>query len=83
MMPILIAFILSDFLDLFNKKFVCTWFNLKKKNQLVLVRGKQLFLHKLENIIVDFKHLNSDLHVYNMHHLEHAPSISVEKALNL
>lgn len=42
----------------------------KKKIQLILVRGKQLFLHKLENIIVDFKHLNSDLHAYNMHHLE-------------
>lgn len=55
----------------------------KKKIQLILVRGKQLFLHKLENIIVDFKHLNSDLHVYNMHHLEHAPSISEEIALNL
>lgn len=82
MMPILIAFILSDFLDFFNKKCVCTWFNFQKK-KLILVRGKQLFLHKLENIIVDFKHLNSDLHVYNMHHLEHAPSISVEKALNL
>lgn len=55
----------------------------KKKIQLILVRGKQLFLHKLENIIVDFKHLNSDLHVYNMHHLEHAPSISEEISLNL